>query len=313
MRALPGGWLWNHGRLLLGASVLAVLVWQLGAGPFVDGLREVDGRVLVAGGLVGLVTTVCAAWRWRVVSHGLGVGLELPRAVASSYRAQFLNSTLPGGVLGDVHRGVRHGVDAGDVGRGVRAVVWDRCSGQVVQILLTVLVLLALPSPVDPMVLLGTALAVGLVLGVLLLRARRRSSRVGLAARTVVGDLRAVLTRRSWPVVVVASTVAVSGYVVTFLVAADATGVDASWPELVPIALLVLLGMSVPANLAGWGPREGVAAWAFASAGLGASAGVSTAVVYGVMSLAAALPGAVVLLAAWVRPRVVPLEGVGHG
>ena len=36
-------------------------------------------------------------------------------------------------------------------------------------------------------------------------------------------------------------------------------------------------------NIGGWGPREGVTAWAFGAAGLGASLGVATAVVYGVM------------------------------
>ena len=38
-------------------------------------------------------------------------------------------------------------------------------------------------------------------------------------------------------------------------------------------------------------------AWAFAAAGLGASLGVATAVVYGVMVFVASLPGAAVLVA----------------
>ena len=42
-------------------------------------------------------------------------------------------------------------------------------------------------------------------------------------------------------------------------------------------------------------------AWAFAAAGLGAANGVTTAVVYGVMVFVASLPGAVVLVVAWVR------------
>ena len=41
-------------------------------------------------------------------------------------------------------------------------------------------------------------------------------------------------------------------------------------------------------------------AWAFAAAGLGASLGVATAVVYGVMVFVASLPGAAVLVADWV-------------
>ena len=49
-------------------------------------------------------------------------------------------------------------------------------------------------------------------------------------------------------------------------------------------------------NVGGWGPREGVTAWVFAAAGLGASLGVATAVVYGVMVFVSTLPGAAVLM-----------------
>jgi uncharacterized membrane protein YbhN (UPF0104 family) len=138
--------------------------------------------------------------------------------------------------------------------------------------------------------------------------------------RVVISDVRAV--GRAWPVVVVASVLAVSGYVFTFVVATRSVGVDLSLAHLVPLALLLLLAMSIPFNVAGWGPREGVAAWAFAAVGLGASVGVSAAVVYGVMSFVGTLPGAVVLVGSWLRrtgpaPRTghvgVPLEGAQHG
>jgi hypothetical protein len=64
---------------------------------------------------------------------------------------------------------------------------------------------------------------------------------------------------------------------------------------MVPLALLALLAMVLP-GVAGWGPREGGAAWVFGAAGLGAGAGVATAVVFGVMALAASLPGALLLV-----------------
>ena len=66
---------------------------------------------------------------------------------------------------------------------------------------------------------------------------------------------------------------------------------------MLPLALIVLLASAVPTNIAGWGPREGAAAWAFGAAGLGAAQGATVAVVYGVMVLVATLPGAVLLLA----------------
>jgi hypothetical protein len=63
--------------------------------------------------------------------------------------------------------------------------------------------------------------------------------------------------------------------------------------------------MTLPTNVGGWGPREGVAAWLFASAGLGAAQGVAVATVYGVLVFAACLPGAIVVLVDWLR-RVDP-------
>jgi hypothetical protein len=69
---------------------------------------------------------------------------------------------------------------------------------------------------------------------------------------------------------------------------------------MLPLALLVLWAAALP-NVGGWGPREGVTAWAFAAAGLGAATGVAPAVAYGGRVVAASLPGAAVLLAVWVR------------
>jgi uncharacterized membrane protein YbhN (UPF0104 family) len=287
--------------------MLAAVVWRLGAGPFLDGVRSVDGRALAAAAAIALLTTLCSAWRWTVVARGLGLRLSLPAAVASCYRSVFLNLTLPGGVAGDVHRGVSHGREAHDVGRALRAVGWERTAGQVVQAVLTLAVLLVLPSPVRSSmpVVAGVVAVTGVAL---VLLGRTRGGTVGprwARVRTAVAsDVRAgLLHRRALPVVVLASGLVVLGHAVTFLIAARATGVTAPVSRLLPLALLAMLGMVLP-SVAGWGPREGVTAWVFASAGLGADRGAATAVAYGVLVLAASLPGALVLALPWAPRRV---------
>jgi len=279
--------------------VFAAIVWRLGTGPFLAGIRALDGPALAAAAGIGLVTTICCAWRWTVVARGLGVHLTLPAAVAAYYRSIFLNLTLPGGVVGDVHRGVSHGRGVGDVGRGLRAVAWERTAGQAVQALLTLLVLLLLPSPVRAFVPpAAVALVVtGIVVLVLVDRARPRGeSRWARVRRGAIGDVRAgLLARRTLPVVVLTSAVVVLGHAAVFLIAARTAGVTAPALHVLPLAMLAMLGMVVP-GIAGWGPREGVAAWVFGAAGLGASLGVATAVVYGVMALVASLPGGLVIL-----------------
>jgi uncharacterized membrane protein YbhN (UPF0104 family) len=289
---------------LAAAAVLAVLVWRVGTGPFLDGLRAVDGRALAAAAGLALLTTVCCAWRWRIVARGLGVDLPLATAVAAYYRSLFLNVTLPGGVVGDVHRGLS---------LGVRAVAWERSAGQVVQVVLTVAVLLVAPSPVRaamPLVALALLVAVA---GIALAASAWPSvgqSRWARLRRAVGRDLRdGLLAGRAWPGVALLSALVVAGHTVTFVVAARTAGATAPLSELVPLALLVLLVAALP-NVGGWGPREGVTAWAFAAAGLGASRGVATAVVYGAMVFVASLPGAIVLVGAWVRRT--RLRGASH-
>jgi uncharacterized membrane protein YbhN (UPF0104 family) len=304
---------WRWARFSGAAAVLAAIVWRLGTGPFRDGLRAVDARVLALALGIGVVTTVCCAWRWTVVARGLGIELSLPAAVAAYYRSIFLNLTLPGGVVGDVHRGVRHGRDAGDVGRGLRAVAWERGSGQVVQGLLTLVVLLVLPSPVRTVAVPVAIGVAGATIGAVLLVDRARPlgrSRWARARRGVARDVRAgLLGRGALPVVALTSALVVLGHALTFLVAARAAGVSAPPAQMLPLALLAMLGMVVP-GIAGWGPREGATAWVFGAAGLGADHGVATAVVYGVMALVAALPGALVLLGARLDP---PLRALVAG
>lgn len=297
----------THFGSIAGVVILTVLTWRLGTGVFLDGLRRIDSLTLLAALGIGVLTTVFSAWRWCVVARGLRLGLPLGPAVADYYRALFLNAALPGGVLGDVHRAVRHGQSAGDVGRGVRAVVLERVAGQVVLAVVGVAVLLTLPSPVLSQTRhLAVLLAVVSLCGVVTVGAVRgrgrtpRTSRRRQAVRATLAEARgALLARGSWPGVVISSVVVLAGHVLMFLLAARVAGSAASAAELVPLALLALIAMSLPLNVGGWGPREGVTAWAFGAAGLGATQGLTVAVVYGVLSFAASLPGVAVLVARW--------------
>ncbi|WP_203700676.1 lysylphosphatidylglycerol synthase transmembrane domain-containing protein [Asanoa iriomotensis] len=282
--------IWAWARLAAGVGVLAVLVWRLGSGPFLEGLRGVDATAIALAFGIGVVTTVACAYRWALVARALGVRLPMREAVGAYYRAQFLNTTLPGGVVGDVHRAVRHGKDIGDVALGVRAVVVERMAGFVVTIALSVVALAVLPSPVrGHMPLAVAALAV-----------------VALAAYLIKGriKIRTGLSHAGTGIGVVLTTAAVlAGHLITFLVAARTAGATAPLHLLAPLTLLALLAMALPCNIAGWGPREGVAAWAFGAAGLTSAQGVATAVVFGVLALVASLPGAVVLVLRWADRR----------
>jgi hypothetical protein len=242
----------NHRRALqvvAGAIVLGFLVWRLGTGPFLDGLQATRPWALLVALLATAGTTWCCAVRWSLVSGRVGERVPVRTAYLAYYRSQLINATVPGGVVGDVHRGVRH---------GWRGVLWERGLGQVVQVALVGSLLL--PGPWRWVALAGLAVA--------------------LAAGGAV---------------LVLSALAVVGHLVVFVAAAASVGVALTPVELLPIGALVLLGAAVPLNVAGWGPREGVAAWAFAAYGSSASVGLAVSVTFGVLAMAATLPGLLIL------------------
>ncbi len=294
-------------RVGAGVAVLWFLGRELGAAPFEDGVRAVTWQGIVAAVTLTALTTVCSAWRWQVVARALGAEIGLPRATGAYYRSLFLNSVLPGGILGDVHRAVTQGRRAGDVAQGVRAVGWERLCGQVIQAVVTVVVLLTLPSPVRPAlpyVLAGIAGVAGCAALVVGVAARLGRSRPARAARTIAADLRhGLLAGGVWPQLTLASVLVVAGHTATFVIAARMAGSTAPLGELIALLMVIQIAAGIPLNIGGWGPREGAAAWAFAAAGLGAAAGVTVSTLYAVLMLAAVTPGAGLLLKDAVRRR----------
>jgi uncharacterized membrane protein YbhN (UPF0104 family) len=282
--------LWAWLRLLGAVGILAALGWRLGTDAFVAGLRAVNGWSIAAALGIGLLTTVSSAWRWCVIARRLGLPLTLGKAVNDYYRGLLFNAVLPAGVLGDVHRAVSHGRLAGDVGRGVRAVVFERAAGQVVLVTLGVAVLVSegMPVGLPSQGVLVTAMAVV----VAAVTAAGRSARVREYLRKTWADARTGLVNAEvMPKVALLSAVTVAGHVVLFVVAARAAGTDAPIGRLIPLIVLALLVMAVPVNVGGFGPREAFLAVAFGAAGLGAAQGLTTGVVYGVLALISSLPG----------------------
>ncbi|MBO9524075.1 MAG: flippase-like domain-containing protein [Nocardioidaceae bacterium] len=227
--------------------VLAALVWTLGTGPFLTGLRDTRPWAVLVALVVTAATTACCALRWSLVADRVDDPVPVRRAFVAYYRSQLINATLPGGVAGDLHRGVRH---------GWRGVLWERGIGQLVQVALVGAVLLP-----------GDWRWIGL-------------ASVGLAV--LAGGTVTML-----------SALSTAGHLLVFLVAAAGTGLPLT--TLIPIGALVLLGSAIPLNVAGWGPREGVAAWAFTMFGSSAATGLAVSITFGVLALVATLPGLLVL------------------
>ncbi len=303
---------WPWLRLLMAVAILVAMGVRLGTGAFLDGLRAIDAFSVTAALAIGFVTTLLSAGRWVLVARRLGLSLSLRTAVSDYYRALLVNAVLPAGVLGDVHRAVNHGRESGDVGRGVRAVFFERFAGQMVLIGIGLAVLFLHPAPGLDLGLNGTAVGFALAGLVALLAVGWYLKPVRKVLVNTLADGIRLLSLKTLPAVLGLSAAIVAGYVAMFVVAARAAGSDATLAQLTPVVVLALLIMAIPVNIGGFGPREAFLAVAFGAAGLGAQHGFTTGIVYGVLALIAALPGAVVLVLSR-RTRTEKAEVVAEG
>ncbi|KAA9107807.1 lysylphosphatidylglycerol synthase transmembrane domain-containing protein [Microbacterium rhizomatis] len=290
-------------RTAIGLALMTAIAVHVGAEPFIQGLTAVSPPAIGAALLLAAVATAAASWRWRVIAARLGVGLGWTEAATSYYRSQFLNTVLPGGVLGDVDRAVSHGRSTGQIAQASRAVAIERSAGMIVQLVIAAVALVSLGlsayAPAVGVLLLVLVVASGAVVLTARASARVRAVLVRELAmlRVALGDLRTLVT------VSAASTVVVACHVATFVVACLAVGVAAGPVQLAAVALIAVVAASIPLNLGGWGPREGAAAWAFSVLGLGTATGIAASTAFGVLAMIAVAPGLLVVAASALRRR----------
>lgn len=251
---------------------------------------------LLAGLTLSVVQVLLCAWRWRLTAGLIGVPLRMRYAVAEYYLAQLINQVLPGGVLGDAGRALRHAQQVASSGQAWRSVVIERASGQLAVALLSVLVLAFAPVwaevPGRHLPLWGLGIA---ALGILLIRRGELPERARyLPAWCVVlwqDTRRALFSPAIWLAQLATSVLIVVSYALMMLCAARAIGVDLSGGLVLALTPPLLLAMLVPFSIAGWGLREGAAATLWAWVGLPPEQGVAVSLSYGSLVLVSTLPG----------------------
>ncbi|WP_279482173.1 lysylphosphatidylglycerol synthase transmembrane domain-containing protein [Aureimonas sp. SK2] len=290
---------------LAGLAILALVAAALGGGDVVRRLAQADPLFVTLAVLAVQPQIVLSALRWRFISQRLGQPLPIGRAVGEYYLATLLNQVLPGGVAGDAVRVVRAAREGGDgrwTGRAGQAVVLDRLSGQIVLfavagfglLLAPVVFGVAPPGGLGLLVVLGLAGGLGLAAYGILRFMGERAARFRRAFRPVMAET--FLRRGAWGVQGATSAGVVGSYLAVFALAAAAVGTPLGLAATVLLVPLVLLSMLLPLSVGGWGLREAAAAAILPIAGLRPDAAFAASVVYGIASLAGALPGLVVLL-----------------
>ncbi|SLN24387.1 hypothetical protein ROJ8625_01004 [Roseivivax jejudonensis] len=284
-------------------TLLAVL-WRA-----VDGqealriLARADIGWLAAAWLAISAQTIFSALRWKITASQLGQRFSFGKAVSEYYLAQIVNQSLPGGMVGDAGRAVRARHQAGLL-RASQAVVFERLGGQAVvfaTMCATFVITFVLPggltwpfwlrSILVPVMLGGLCVPLVFWLTGLLPGPQRRA----------LDDLwyaisASILAPRVLPWQIVLSLATTACNLAAFAFCARATGTDLSLVAICGLVPPILLTMLIPVSISGWGLREGAAAALFPVAGFSASAGLAASVAFGLVFIAAVVPGVVPIL-----------------
>lgn len=285
------------------AVALLVALWRLVDGP--ETARLLAGARLewVALSVAALTLhTVLAALRWRRVARGLGIDLGRRGAVSEYYLAQLVNAVVPGGVVGDASRAVRSRQPAG-LGAAGLAVVLERLAGQYALLLVmgvAVTVTIIQPGGIDwpPVVvpLVITVSAIAVALPALLSAAAALPGRIGARAVALRDAVRAAVVTRGAATSVAALSLGTTACIlVAFAAAAAAVGAPLSVAATLAVVPVVLTTMLLPITVGGWGVREGAAVALLPLAGVSTSAALAASILFGLLALAATLPGIVPL------------------
>ncbi|UTT62140.1 lysylphosphatidylglycerol synthase transmembrane domain-containing protein [Microcella humidisoli] len=287
---------------------LLALLWQVADGADALAVLLSVNPWWIAAALAALTLhTVLAAERWRLTAGALGLPLARGHALREYYLAQLVNSTVPGGVVGDAGRAVRSREQAG-LAVAAQAVVVERFAGQVALLAtmaLAVTITTLVPGGLEwPLWMLGLAAALtlgSLALVGVLLAARWLPGRVGPRVAELSRTAAVALVgRRSLPPQLALSAGTTACILLAFWFCTIAVGLSLPFGAIVTLVPLILLTMLVPITISGWGLREGAAAALLPLAGATASASLAASVVFGLVGLVAVLPG---LLGVWARPR----------
>jgi len=290
---------------------LVALLWRaVDWGAAFDLMQRANPVWLGAALVVLTLQTLLSAQRWRITAAQLGLTLSYRTAVRDYYLAQVVNQSLPGGVVGDAGRAVRHRGAAGLL-ISAQAVMFERLAGQIGMLAVlcfglavSVVVPTGMVWPLWLTAPLGATLAGLAAVPVVLWGLAKFIGPSGTPLRQFIQAFKHAVAARN----VLAAQIALSlgtaiCNVLAFALCAAALGLTLPLVVIATLVPLILFAMLMPFSIGGWGYREGAAALLFPLIGATSSAGLATSVTFGLMFLFSMFPG---LLMSWMWPNSVP-------
>jgi hypothetical protein len=302
-------------KLAITASIIFFLARRVDLGEIYRLGRGGDFAFFAAALLLFLVQSCVSMMRWHVILRRLGTPQSLGRTTRIFWTSMLFGTFLPAGLAND---GVRMWImrqGGAGLAHSVDSVLLDRAFGLAGMIAVAALSL-PFASALVPVgfVAYGLPLLVAATIGGTIglcfldrLPERWAISRpLGRLARDVLAILRSP------------STIGLAGAATLFCAASQSVvvyligrglGIPFTLVDCLVLVPLVVLFLTLPISIAGWGVREGAMVALFGAVGVSTAAALALSILYGVAGIVVTLPGLIFLIAwrATPAPSLAPL------
>jgi uncharacterized protein (TIRG00374 family) len=307
-------------QLAVSGGLIAILLWQIDLDRTVDLIASSNPGYVLAALAIFLVTTVAMAWRWRILLDSKDLHEPLGWLTKLYFVSYAAGQVLPTSVGGDALRIIEHARRRPNSrGEAAGAVFMERAVGSVGTLLLVAVglgVAVGRYEDITPILWLEVALvAAMLVVAVLVFHrrsARALQERVFPLGRRVrldrpLASLHAAMHGYREQPRALASVLAITlgvqaARIVAIWLCGEAVGVDVSPLVYVVLGPLLFLVTMVPFTINGLGVREAFFVAFLGSFDVSSDAAFATGFLFFAVTVATALPGALILLWESVRP-----------
>lgn len=295
-------------KVLVSGGIIWLLVGAIDLDAAKDRiLAAKPGFLLAAGAAFGLQIIIVVG-RWQVVMQAMNVRLPFLQTFGISWIGIFFNQALPSSVGGDAVRIYKAYKTGMSLSRAVNGVMLDRVATVLGLVLIVVMAVPFFTERVGdaearwviPAV---SVLAIGGVAGLVILMfldhlpSRYSHYRLVRGLALLAADTRRVfLSPGDALKVMVISLIGHANIALAVYLIASSLGLGVTWIDCLVLMPPVLLLMTLPISIAGWGIREGAMVTAFGLIGVPAEGALVLSIMFGISAILVALPGGLVWL-----------------
>lgn len=285
-------------KILITVAILFVIARSIDLSTVMSVVQNMQPKYLILALAMQLISAVLASYRWFLIMQRLKFGLSPLFYLKSYLKGSFFNQALPGGIGGDAYRVLECSAHGSGRKAAFYGVLLDRILGLIGLLLLNLLANLAYPDLLPTAIFhILNSISLGGIAAVIMFallgkidklakfKFTRHLHEISADMRRVYHDPQAIGLHSILSILI--------HFVSMLAIYFIGTGVGLNYGLLTFLVLVppVILLTIAPISLAGWGVREGGMIGLFLLIGADKALVLSMSVLYGLVLLAASLPG----------------------